>query len=105
MRVFVCAAIKADDVLACVRAYFVSHTIVREDVEVEEIGEEGEKVNVKEVDLTLVVEVGEGRAVCEEACYVLCVWLGVDVLSGDIHAHQDTKVRGACDERETLPAC
>jgi hypothetical protein len=103
--VFVRATIEADDVLACVRAYFVAHTFVREDVEVKEIGEEGEEVYVEQVDLTLVVEVGEGRAVCEEAGYVLFVRLGVDVLRGDIHAHQNTKVCGACDEGEALPTC
>jgi hypothetical protein len=49
------------------RAYSVAHAFVGEEVEVVEIGEEGEKVYVEEVNLSLVVEVGERRAVREEA--------------------------------------
>ena len=40
MWVFVSAPVEADDFLACVRAYFVTQSFEREEVEVEEVGEE-----------------------------------------------------------------
>ena len=50
MHVFARAAIEADDMLACVCAYFHTHALVWEDIEVVEVRKEGKEVDVKKVD-------------------------------------------------------
>ena len=49
--------------LTRVCAYFLAQTFVREQVEVEEVGEEGEKIDIEEVDLSLIGQVCKRGAV------------------------------------------
>ena len=76
--------------LACVCAYFHTHALVWEDIEVVEVRKEGKEVDVKKVDPPLDREVGECRAVCFEAYLKFLEWFGIDVLRGDVDSHQDT---------------